>query len=239
MRRYKLILTHEVQPKDITRILITGFPGFGAVGYITTKYMVEKLRMRRVGYIATPLLPDFTSLEDYGLSLPHEVFIDEHEQLVVLLNRMNPQKNHINSYVNAVLKLIKELKIGEVLLIGGLDIRFKEGNEEYRWLKNSYSRRYLDAPQFLRGPLIVGPLASLLIALELKKIPALAIFPYTEPEIVNHKAAAVALKVIQQLIGVEIDLSELLRYAEYIERMEETLKQMSAQEGHKESMMYM
>ena len=239
MRRYRLVLSREIQLGDNVRTLITGFPGFGAVGYITTKYMVEKLRMKRIGYIATPLLPDFTSLEDYGLSLPHEVFIDEHGRLVVLLNRMNPQKSYINSYVTAVLKLIKELNIGEVLLIGGLDVRFKEGDEEYRWLKNSYSHRYLDAPQFLRGPLIVGPLASLLIALELKRVPALAIFPYTEPEVVNHKAAAIALKVIQQLIGIEIDLSELLRYAEYIERMEETIKQMSTQEGHKESMMYM
>jgi len=239
MRRYKLVLSHEIQLKNSMRTLITGFPGFGAVGYITTKYMVEKLRMKRIGYIATPLLPDFTSLEDYGLSLPHEVFIDEYERLVILLNRMNPQKSYINSYVAAVLKLIRELNIGEVLLIGGLDVRFKEGDEEYRWLKNSHSHRYLDAPQFIRGPLIVGPLASLLIALELKRVPALAIFPYTEPEIVNHKAAAVALKVIQQLIGIEIDLSELLRYAEYVERIEESLKQMSAQQGHRESMMYM
>jgi len=239
MRRYKLVLNREIRLGSNIRMLITGFPGFGAVGYITTKYLVEKLRMRRIGYIATPLLPDFTSLEDYGLSLPHEVFIDEYERLVILLNRMNPQKSYINSYVTAVLKLIRELNICEVLLVGGLDVRFKEGDEEYRWLKNSYSHRYLDAPQFIRGPLIVGPLASLLIALELKRIPALAIFPYTEPEIVNHKAAAVALKVIKQLIGIEIDLSELLRYAEYIERMEEALKQMSTQEGHRESMMYM
>ncbi len=238
MRRYKLVLNSDIPKKQGTRILITGFPGFGAVGYITIKYMVEKLRMKRIGYIFTPLLPDFTSFEEYGLSLPHEVFTDHDAKVVVLLNRINPQKSYINSYVSSVLKLIKELAIDEVLLIGGLDTRFREGSEEYRWLRNSYSNRELEAPLFMRGPLIVGPLASLLIALELKKIPTIAIFPYTEPDAVNHKAAAIALKVIRKIANVEIDLSELLSYAEYVEQVEEALKQLATQE-RKESMMYM
>ncbi len=239
MRRYKLVLSSDIPEKQGIRILITGFPGFGAVGYITTKYMVEKLRMKRIGYIFTPLLPDFTSFEEYGLSLPHEVFTDHDTKVVVLLNRINPQKSYINSYVSSVLKLIKELAIDEVLLIGGLDARFREGSEEYRWLRNSYSNRELEAPLFMRGPLIVGPLASLLIALELEKIPTIAIFPYTEPDTVNHKAAAIALKVIQKIANIEIDLSELLSYAEYVEQMEEALKQLATQEERRESMMYM
>ncbi len=239
MRRYKLVLSSNVPKKQGVRILVTGFPGFGAVGYITTKYMVEKLKMKRIGYISTPLLPDFTSFEEYGLSLPHEVFTDQDAKIVVLLNRINPQKSYINSYVSSVLKLIKELAIDEVLLIGGLDARFREGSEEYRWLRNSYSSRELEAPLFMRGPLIVGPLASLLIALELEKIPTIAIFPYTEPDTINHKAAAIALKVIQKIANIEIDLTELLSYAEYVEQMEEALRQLATQEGRKENMMYM
>ena len=239
MRRYKLVLNGDIPEKQNTRILITGFPGFGTVGYITTKYMIEKLKMKRIGYIFTPLLPDFTSFEEYGLSLPHEVFIDHDARIVVLLNRINPQKSHINSYVSSVLKLIKVLAIDNVFLIGGLDARFREGPEEYRWLRNSYNNIELEAPLFMRGPLIVGPLASLLIALELEKIPTIAIFPYTEPDTVNHKAAAIALKVIQKITNIEIDLSELLSYAEYVEQMEEALKQLSTQEGRRESMMYM
>jgi len=239
---YKLVLLEKPQKKG-HRFLVTGFSGFGAVGFLATKFMVEKLGLRRIGYIDTPVVPDLTSLEEYGLSLPHEVFSDESGRLIVLLNRVNPMRSHMNSFVKSFIDLVHELEIDEIVLIGGLDNRFREGSEEFRWLATSSSSRVLDAPKFMKGPYIVGPLASILIACELNKIPAIALFPYTEPEHADHRAAAVAVKVVGKILGIEIDTSELISYAEYVEKLEESIKQMYQRvaEGGEErrSMLYM
>ena len=237
--RYRLVLTHNPPEKVGSRVLITGFPGFGAVGFLTTKFIVDKMSMKRIGFVKTPIVPDLTSLEDYGLSLPHEVFIDHEGKVVVLLNRVNPLKSRMNSFVNSFLDIVKTLDVDEVILVGGLDARFREGTEEYRWLRTSASKRSLDAPLFIKGPFIIGPLASLLIACELENVPAVAIFPYTEPESLDHRAAATAIKVIGSIIGISIDVSELLQYAETIERIEESLKQAYRASTERESKMYM
>ena len=239
---YRLVLLEKPEKRG-QRFLITGFSGFGAVGFLATRFLVEKLKLRRIGYIDTLVVPDLTSLEEYGLSLPHEVFVDDAGRVVVLLNRVNPARSHMNSFVRSFMELVSELSVDEVMLIGGLDSRFREGNEEFRWLATSSSSRVLDAPRFMKGPYIVGPLASILITCELNKIPAIALFPYTEPEHADHRAAAVAVKVVGKILGIEIDTSELISYAEYVEKLEESVKQMYQRiaEGGEErkSMLYM
>ncbi len=242
MKGYRLHL-EEAPPKGSDkRYLVTGFPGFGAVGFIAIKFIVEKLRMRRIGFIDTPRIPDVTSLEDYGLSLPHEIFINERGTLVALLNRVNPERSKINSFAKSFLDLVSTLKVDEVILVGGVDSRFREGSEEYRWLATRVSDRRLKAPMFMKGPFIIGPLASLLLLCELRNIPAIAVFPYTEPDSFDHRAAAVAVKVVGEIVGVEVDVSELLQHAEMLERLEESLRQMYStvsEASKRESRLYM
>jgi len=239
VKGYRLVLLQNPPEKARSRVLISGFPGFGAVGFLTIKFLVDKLKMRRIGFIEPPIVPDLTSLEDYGLSLPHEIFIDSSGQIIALLNRVNPIRAKMNSFVRSFVDSVRTLDIDEVVLVGGLDARFREGSEEYRWLATSSSRRKLSAPLFVKGPFIVGPLASILITCELEGIPAIAIFPYTEPESLDHRAAAIAIKVISSIIGIEIDVSELLSYAEMVEKMEESLKQVYKSVSEGESKLYM
>ncbi len=238
MRRYRLRLLIESVPQ--AKYFVTGFLGFGAVGYIATRYLVSKLAFERIGFIETPVVPDFTALEDYGLALPHEVFIDRDRKVVVLLNRVNPDKRYMNSFVDAVMELVSKLGIEEAILIGGLDAKYREGSEEFRWLRTSRCTRELEAPLFMKGPYIVGPLASLLIAFELRGLPAIALFPYTEPERVDHRAAAKALEILGRIIGIEIDVSELISFAEYVEKIEkEVIEQSMTAAQRRESVMYM
>lgn len=222
--------------------LVSGFYGFGAIGFLTTRYLVSKLNMELIGYIDPPIIPDFTSVEEHGFSMPHEVFykdISENKRLIVLLNRTNPERKFITSFINEVLTLIRKLKITEVILVGGLDIRFKEGEEEFRWLKTSACTRNINAPYFIKGAYVVGPLASFLIALQQNNIPALAIFPYTQPDTVDHKAAAVAVKTLASLAGIEIDVEELLSYAAKLEEVEKMIQDLYEQQvRRKESVMH-
>ncbi|MDK6027763.1 PAC2 family protein [Ignisphaera sp. 4213-co] len=240
-RKYNLRLlvnTNSIVKEKM--VLITGFQGFGTVGYLTTRYLVSKLAMSLIGYIEPPYIPDFTSVEEYGLSMPHEVFFKDLNNLgiTVLLNRINPDRRYLTSFVKAFTKLLKSLKIECVYLVGGLDIRFREGNEEFRWLKTKASNVTLDKPYFIKGAYIVGPIASLLIELEKNNIPAIAIFPYTEPESVDHRATAIAIKALNSLLDISVDVEELIKYAEKIEELERSVQEMLLGLEKKESVMH-
>lgn len=239
---YALKILKKLQNHKDEVYVVTGFHGFGAVGFLVSKYIVSKLSMELIGYIDTPEVPDFTSVEDYGLSMPHEIFykdLNERQRLFVLLNRVNPDRKRITSFVNEFIAFLKEVKAGEVILFGGLDIRFKEGEEEYRWLKTSSCKRSLDAPYFIKGAYIVGPLASVLIALQQHNIPAIVVLPYTQPEIVDHKATAIAIKILTSIINTKIEVDELLSYAEKVEEIEKAMQEFYEQQLKKrESVMH-
>lgn len=241
-KSYSLRLVKEIKDRKNEVYVITGFQGFGAVGFIASKYLVSKLNMELVGYIDTPRIPDFTSIEDYGFSMPHEIFykdIDDQRRIFTLLNRINPDKKYITSFVNEVISFIKNVNGREVILFGGLDTRFREGNEEYRWLKTNTCSRVLNAPYFIKGAYVVGPLASLLIALQQHNISALVILPYTQPDVIDHKAAAIAIKTLSLIINIEIDVDELLKYVEKVEEIEKMIYEVYEQQLKKrESVMH-
>lgn len=241
MRGYRVNIVKPT-PSSTASILVTGFHGYGAVGYLATRYMVSKLGMELIGFIETPLVVDFTSVEDYGFSKPHEIFTKffNGTGVLVLLNRVNPDRRFMSSYLRAFMDIVERFSVSEVLLIGGLDTRFREGEEEFRWLKTRASKRDLDAPYFMKGAYIVGPLASLILTLEEYGIPAIAIFPYTEPESIDHRAAAVAIKAISSMLSISIDVTELVNYAEKIEEVEKLIQSMQSQQlaERKESVMH-
>uniref|UniRef100_A0A7C5UW43 Uncharacterized protein n=1 Tax=Ignisphaera aggregans TaxID=334771 RepID=A0A7C5UW43_9CREN len=68
----------------------------------------------------------------------------------------------------------------------------------------------------------------------------LLIFPYTEPESVDHRAAASAIKILSSILNISIDITELVSYAEKIEEMEKIIQGMYAQQQieKKESVMH-
>lgn len=240
-KHYMLKIIKELNNKKNEVYLVSGFHGYGDVGFLATKYLVTKLNMDLIGYIDTSTVPDITSVEDYGFSLPHEIFykdVDDKRSLIVLLNRLNPERKYMRSFVNEVLTLIKNLGVTEVILIGGLDIRLKEGNEEFKWLKTPVSMKTLNAPYFTKGYYIIGPLASLLITFHQNNIPALVILPYTQPETIDHRATAVAINVLTSIIGIEIDIGELLNYAAKAEELEKIIQDLYEQQLKRESVMH-
>ncbi|RLG87142.1 MAG: proteasome assembly chaperone family protein [Thermoprotei archaeon] len=240
-KRVVLEVDDELTGSDHIRFFITGFQGFGGVGHLTTKYLTSTLKLRRVGYVLPSAIPDFTSLEDYGLTLPHELFAARNRGIVTLVNHVNPSRRELSDFVKVIVEFVKSMGVEHAILIGGLDERFREGDEKFRWLPTRSARIRLDAPLFMKGPYIVGPLASLLVAFELERIPAITILPYTQPtRRVDPRAAAVAIEVISKIVGVEIPTAELIEYAEYIERAEEEVRKMlEAQESRGSNKIYM
>jgi len=238
VKGYNLVL--EYPQKVQSKYVVSGFYGFGAVGFLTVNYLIKKLNFERIGYIDTPFVPDVTSIEDYGLSVPHEIFYYRDGSIAAVLNRINPSHKHFESYSRAFVNLVRTLEAEAVILIGGLDRRYSDGQSEYRWFKIGNLDIELGAPKMHKGLYLVGPLASLLIVLYKHRIPALVVLPYTDPESVDHRAAAVAIRIISEMTGLNIDVSELLQYAKEFEALREEIEKVLSDKGfHERTPMHM
>jgi predicted ATP-grasp superfamily ATP-dependent carboligase len=63
------------------------------------------------------------------------------------------------------------------------------------------------------------------MALESRGVPTLVVLPYTDPSKYDPKAASVAVERIGRILGVEIDIAELLEHSKMVEEAEEMLKE--------------
>ena len=203
---------------------ITGFRTLGEVGYIATRYIALKLGMRRVGFVLTKYLRDVTFLDEYGIATPFELFYDEKNRLLVLLSHLLPLQREANEFSETVIKWLKKLDVSNVILIGGLDKRYKTSNTNLRWLKTSKSQLTLNYPLIEKQLLMIGPLALFTIYSEIEDLPAIVLLPYADRDRIDPAAAAIAVDEISKLLNIKIDVAELYEDAKKIE--EELQKQL-------------
>lgn len=197
---------------------LTGFHGVGLTGYITINHIVKSLHARSIGYIETQHQPALVSIVDERISFPFELF--RHDDIVILFPRVQPKRSDVREFTREVANWVTENEMREAVLIGGLDSRFKQGNESIRCVP---TRTSLEKAKTLKIPLleealfVTGPLALMLTYFEMKNFPALALLPYSERGRPDPRAAALAVKQINDLFALNIDIFELNNDAKRIE----------------------
>ena len=211
----RIIIDESIELEN--KILITGFHGVGAAGYIAVRHLTTALPTKKVGYFESDKLPAFISLEDDSLLLPYEFYA--YENFIIFLARSQPTREELNELVKALVEWTVKNKLKEALLIGGLDNKFKSEDEE---LKSVPSKNFLERnkwPQLDKGLFVTGPLALLLAYFEMEKFPAVALLPYAERERPDPRASSVAIKAISEFYdGLDINTKELIEDAEKIEK---------------------
>jgi len=218
-------------------ILITGFPGFGYVGTIATRYLVNKLKAVKIGDVITKYMPDFTAFEDYGLMTPYEIFVHREGKLLILINNTLPQPPERVAYSMKLVDWFIRIGGSRAILAGGLNQKFREGDEEFRWACiNGCGWRFKE-PKIGKGLYIVGPLATLFSILSIRKVPTLLLFPYTEPSKYDPAAAAIFVKNVSSILNIRVDVTDLIKYgklvAEAEAQLQETLKKAKEEKGPK------
>ena len=203
-------------------LFITGFKGFGAVGYITTLHLVEKLGCKRAGFITTKYMPEEVTIDHAGNIVAaftlYSCSVDG-KRVVVLVNHDIPVPQDRARFAEGLVEWLTRAGIKEAVFVGGFDSRFRSGEEELRWLATSAYPRRLGEPKMIQGLYVIGPLALVLLYAEIKGYPAVAILPYAEAARPDPRAAAVAVKKIGELYGIGVSVEDLLEEAKKIEEM--------------------
>ncbi len=211
--------------KGASRIVfVTGFKGFGMVGYISVVHLVEKLNCSRVGAVLTKYMPEAVTIENYGVTYPFELFACREGDLalIILLCHDLPSGQERSVFTEAIARWLRDVGVDEAVFFGGFDSRYRMADEKLRWVKTSACRRSLDEPMMASGLYIVGPLALLTMYAELYRVPALVILPYAEAGRPDPRAAAIAIEKFSELYGVSVSVEELYEKARIIE--EEIIK---------------
>ncbi len=234
---HRRIRVYALDEKELSEaasggVLVTGFRGFGAVGYIATTHLVEALKLRRLGYIVTRYMPEFvTRGEDGGIVAPFEIYGSAEKKLLVLVNHDIPLERERDAYAEAVILYARKAGLEKGIFIGGFDARFRKGSEKFRWLASGGCGVSFEEPVIDKDLYVVGPLALLILYSEIHGFPAVTILPYTETARPDPAAAAVAVEVVSRLVGIGVDVSKLMEMARKIEELIERVEQQKTVEA--------
>ncbi|MHA1607445.1 MAG: proteasome assembly chaperone family protein [Candidatus Freyarchaeota archaeon] len=215
-------------------VLITGFHSvIGETGYIAIRHIVKNLDFERVGFIETDLMPPFVWFEDGGLTLPFEIF--KYERFVVVFPRVLPYRVEQREFAEAIVEWALREGVGRAVMIGGLDSRFKRGDEKFRVVATRAGYREalkLNAAFLEEGLSVFGPLALMLAYFELNDFPAIAILPFAERGRPDPRAAAVAVDILRSNYGLPVETESLIQDAKEIEEeIEKIIRQQEEREG--------
>ncbi|HIQ03654.1 MAG TPA: proteasome assembly chaperone family protein [Desulfurococcales archaeon] len=239
---FKLIVKEKVNPETLRNsTLITGFRGFGLVGYLATKYLRDKLNPKLIGYIVCDRMPSIVYVSNGKLALPHELYLYSNgkAKILLLLNNALPSIPLSLPFARYVLKWAKKVGVKECLFIGGLNKSFNIDGDDARYLANSYYTKPIPGKILENELPVAGPLASMIIYSEILKLPSLTILPYTDPMRPDPHAAAIAVEKVSTLLNIAIDVTELYEGERMIQEELKNLIEYYKELEKEKSMYYM
>jgi len=207
--------------------LLNGWHGIGECGFISMSHIVDSLKFEKIGFIITENIPQFITIKNEQITFPFEIY--KKDNIVVIIPIFEPIKSEHLLFTKNIVDWSIEEKFEKAVLVGGLDRRLKDENK----MKSIYTKAFIeqnsdfDIPILDEGLYVTGPLAYMLMFYELKDFPALSLLPYAERSRPDPIAASVAIEKINKILGIDVNIQELLEEAERIEKDIESLIQAS------------
>ena len=203
-------------------IIIEGLPGIGNVGKLSTDFIIESLKAKKI-------------MEIHSDSFPHSVFVNENnlvdlptinvyykqlkkQDFLFIAGDVQPlDERSCYSFCETILDKFKASKVKEIVTLGGIGLpKIPKNPKVYatannKKILNSYKNTSINSNIFgIVGP-IIG-VSGLLVGLAGKRnIPATALLAQTfgHPSYIGIKSARELIKVLNQRFDFGIDLKEL------------------------------
>lgn len=236
-------------------VLISGFPGLGYVGKIAIIYLIKQLKAKKMAELYSPYFPHHVLVSSSGrVRLPCAQFYfwtnpKEKKRDLLLLTGDSQAQGVEGQYnlANQILGYANQKNVQTAITLGGY--RGKQ-EKEPKVVAISPNRTLLDklikagANTSPLGNPIVG-IAGLILGLaKFKEIKAACLLGNTIGYMSDPKTAKYVLKVLQQFLGLDVNLSnlddEIKKTSKIFDKIEEIqteienlVKEQADIEGHK------
>ncbi|MDE1870617.1 MAG: proteasome assembly chaperone family protein [Candidatus Micrarchaeota archaeon] len=198
---------------------IEGFPGAGLVGPMTISYMIDKLQMKYVGYMESENFPPLISIHKSQPMPPIRVYCSEKERIITIFAEFAITIELVSALSDSVYDFIKKNGITDVYSIGGIPMQQDGNDTPFVVASNSKSlKKAQDAGlKSINEGVATGVSAMLLIRSSINSLNAIDIMVPVKQNVINPIYAEIAIKSINKLMNLNIDVAELEKEAKAVE----------------------
>ncbi|MCL4332895.1 MAG: proteasome assembly chaperone family protein [Candidatus Thermoplasmatota archaeon] len=234
----RIIVNQYKKPKLNNPVLIGGLPGIGNVGKIAAEYLIEKLKMEKLADVFSQYLPPQVFIDDNSVvklvrnSLYYKKFPKKNDLLVLVGDFQGTTQEGQYEMSYFILELAKTFNVSLVYTLGGYSTgKIVETPRVLGAVTNlELLQNLLDSgvvfPKGEPGGGIVGSAGVMLgLGKELFDFKGACLMGETSGYFADPKGAKEVVKVLKNLLGLEVDISDLEERSRQIEQITERMQE--------------
>jgi len=227
-------------------VFLEGMPGVGNVGRIAAGFLVEKLKAEKIAELYSSYFQHVTLIHSDGTA-----HVIKGEFYIVKANKKNGLKRDLVIYlgdqqselpqgtyelVHEILNFIKKLGVKELITMGGLkmDVAVDDpivyGVASDKSIIKKYSKYPINFNSASKVGSIVGAVGLLIGYAPLYGMKGISLLveSFGPPILPDHKGAKKLLELLQEVLSIKLDLSEIAKKAKEQDILKEKIMRAGA-----------
>ena len=214
--------------------LIDAFPGVGLVGPMAGSYMIEKLQMEYIGYIDSNEFPPIAAIH-YGKPMfPARLYKDDKYKLIIAMSEFVIPSGSVYELSRELLAFVRKNGISKTISISGMpsqkpseNVFITSPDEEIIKRVNKLGMKVISEG------VVAGVGAILMTNSNQFKVESMNILVEVNPQVMDPKYAEIALRGLNKLINIDIELKSLQEESKIVEaKMRDVIKKMKETPEH-------
>ncbi len=214
--------------------LIDAFPGVGLVGPMAGSYMIEKLGMEYIGYIDSDEFPPIAAIHFSVPMFPARLYKDDKYKLVVAMSEFVIPAGSVFALSRELLAFVRKNGISKTISISGMPSQ-KPTDTAYITSPDAdvIKKAAKLGLKTINEGVVAGVGAVLMTNSTQFKVESMNILVEVNPQMMDPKYAEIALRGLNKLIDIDIELKSLQEEAKIVEsKMRDMLKKMKETPEH-------
>ena len=215
--------------------LIEGFPGAGLVGPMAISYIISKLSMDYIGYVDSELLPPLVSIHNDMPLPPVRLYYSKKYKMAALFAETSPNKEASIYHIADILyRFIKDSKFSMTISLSGVPVEKPDNDTVFGIVSTPKLGKVLDdaGVKKIGEGVATGISACLIMKAAIDGTSDINLLVQVNPEMIDPKYAELAIKRINKILNINIDVSELEKEAKEVETRIRNLIQKSNEAPH-------
>ncbi|MFH1785563.1 MAG: PAC2 family protein [Candidatus Micrarchaeota archaeon] len=191
--------------------IIMGFPGTGLVGSVAASQLVESLQMGFGGYLSSSDFAPLAAIHDYKPMPAARIHYSEKFNMIVILSEMTIPIASSNDVADKIYDFAKSVNASCIISLGGISLQDeKKGvyvvSSDATVIKDIINKKIAKP---IKEGATTGVTGILLTKGTLEHFPITTILAESSEEYLDPRAASNVLKVLTQMIGIQINTTRL------------------------------
>ena len=217
--------------------IITAFQTAGFISILAAKFLEEKGIVKDIGGIDIDELAQFAIVKDGELLSPIRIL--EGKDFIIIASQIPLPIKAINGLADKIIQIYKEKKADKIIALDGLAVdEAKDRSEVY--FASTYNEKDIKNCKKLPEGAMMGFNSYFAHKARKMKIPFIVLMAETHAEIPDGIAAAALISVLEGILDIHVDTSELIsEYKKTLGQINNLLKRVSqAPKSQEEQNMY-